>query len=366
MKKSFERIVIALLLGTIVGCGQEGESPVAKQTAVSSVSTNNARAAKNPAPKQDMLVTVDGETLRLADVEAAADLRMALLAMRPRRMSAQTLQRVRAKLFRQAIPHYVQTQIYKKYAMSNGVSVDAKRRSEHELKVAATYGQASFAALKKKLTDEQSALLEKGLGDELLVEASKRKIAEVAAISVSDGQVQAQMDRMRRINAKAAATNALVYAQATNVWKKIIAKNLTFAEGVADCSEADDASDDGAWATVKISQLKDEVELAKLLRDMKSGDVTPPVEVDNGLCLVKVDKRYLENPNDTEDSYDLSRIYWRLPMFWEEVTKDEMRKEMLKMLRDEVISKKFNELVKKSKIVQHVKKPEPKPERAVK
>lgn len=340
----------------ILGCSDKDESHM--PAAEDGQTTNRVQESK-AAPRQDKLVTVDGKTLRYQDVENDVDLRLTLLGLKKRKMSKMRISQLRVKFFQQAIPHYVQTQVYVKYARGNGIAVAVGRREQEERKIAKAYDQISFDALRAHLTPDQFALLEKDLSNDLLVSAAKEAILKDAAISITDKDVKAMQDRLRHLNQVATATNALVYAHATNIWRKIEANHITFSEAVSDYSESDDASADGAWAMAKLSQMTDEPKLAELLRDLHAGDVTPPIEVDNGLCIIKVNSRKRDQPNDIEDTYELCRIYLRLPVMWEPVPVAELCEEMRKDAENKALQKKFKELLAQSKVEQHVQKPRP-------
>lgn len=310
--------------------------------------------------KQDELVTVDGKTLHYADVEAEVDLRMSLVRLRRRRMSQTALARMKAMIFKQAIPHYVQTRVFGKYALENGVVIRPADREEFGRKIAKSYQQTNFSALKAKLSERQIRILEQRIDEELLVNAAKARIIEEAKISIMDEAVTNELARMHRMNQIATATNALVYANASNIWRKIRSRNLTFDEAVADYSESEDASARGAWVTAKVSQMKDEPRLVRAIENLRTGDFTSPVETDNGLCIIRVDSRKLENPNDTEETFALSRIYLRLAQTWDEISAEEMRRGMREKVERDAISGKLKELIGKSQVVQHVKKPDAK------
>lgn len=347
MKNSPVLSVLFVSMALFAGCERPKDDSHPEQ-----VETNAVRVQQ----KQNELVTVDGKTLHYADVEAEADLRMSLAGIRRRKMSQAALVRMKTKIFKQAIPHYVQTRVFGKYALENGICIRPADREEFERRMAESYQQKSFAALKSRISERQVRILEQGVEEELLVNAAKARIIEEAKISIADEAVTNELVRMHRMNQIAAATNALVYANASNIWRKIQSRNLTFDEAVSDYSESEDASARGAWVTAKVSQMKDEPRLVRAICNLRTGDFTPPIEVDNGLCIIRVDSRKIENPND-EETFELSRIYLRLAQTWDEVSADEMRRAMREKAEQDVISGKLKELIGKSQVIQHVKKP---------
>ena len=57
-----------------------------------------------------------------------------------------------------------------------------------------------------------------------------------------------------------------------------------------------------------------------LLPTLKTGDITPPVESDGGLAILRKDE------DDNDKTFSFSRVFFKLPYFFDVETTAEMRK----------------------------------------
>ena len=139
-------------------------------------------------------------------------------------------------------------------------------------------------------------------------------------IVVTDEDVQKRIQSIRNYNARATVTNALTWAKATNVWKEVMAKTNQFEALAKKYSEDEYISSGCEWGMFTRDLLTDEEALEKFLPTMKVGDITPPIESDGGLAIVRMDE------SDDPKNLSFSRIFFRLPMFYTEETTDEARR----------------------------------------
>lgn len=169
-------------------------------------------------------------------------------------------------------------------------------------------------------------------------------ILKTHPVVVTDGQVRARLQEIADYNVRARATNAVVFAQATNVWRQIADKRISFEDAAKKYSEDAYIADGCEWGLFTRDQLSDETELLKALPSLKVGDVTPPIESDGGLAILRMDE------SDTPENVALSRVFFRLPMYFTEESPAEARAELMGRLERERISETLKGIAKKLKI----------------
>ena len=163
-------------------------------------------------------------------------------------------------------------------------------------------------------------------------------------IVVTEPMVQRRLKEIADYNARAEATNAVVFARATNVWQKITGKELTFEDAAKTYSEDAYLAYGCEWGLFTREQLSDEAEVLRLLPTLKVGDVTPPVESDGGLAILRMDA------SDDPDNVAFSRVFFRLPMFYTQETPAEARAALKEELARERISETLKDVASKLNI----------------
>jgi hypothetical protein len=135
-----------------------------------------------------------------------------------------------------------------------------------------------------------------------------------------------------------------VHEKATNVWKKIVAKELTFEAAAKKYSEDEYISDGCEWGCFTRDQLDGEDALLARLPNLKVGDITPPLDSDAGLAIIRKDQ------DDNDKTFSFSRVFFKLPYFYEEETYDEAREVLIRRKQAELIKKVMDENTAKLKI----------------
>lgn len=375
MNMCAKQITILTIAALMAGCNQ-------KETKVNSLSdegtqTNETSSLKDIEKTETtsskernddkVIVEINREKLTYKDIQQDIELRIAMLKIRAPKINKQVIDKARKDLLRGAPRHFVQVVISKYYVLDNGIQIDDNLRAAQEKEIAKSFRQPNVDALKKHLSPEQVALFEKNLEDELYIVAAKKHIIEEANIDIGDDLVRANLDRISRMNEIAIATNKIAWANASNVWQKIESKTITFEEAQEDYNEAPNDDMRGGWATVRLVDLTDEPALRKALVKMKKGEYTPPIECDNGICIVKLEStRSANNPDDQNDEepedaeidddplleYDLKRIFFRLAQEWEVPEFEEARRGIKEAAENKALVAKFAELSRKYNIIE--------------
>lgn len=159
--------------------------------------------------------------------------------------------------------------------------------------------------------------------------AIRREFLEKNPVSVSDKEFSECGKWIADYNARASTTNAAIWAMASNVWTNVKKGEVKFEEAANKYTQDESEPENGEWDSFKLEAFSDDPILSKTISEMKTGDVSTPVEGDNGLMILKLVG--IEPPEKKGDAprYILSRIFFRLPEFYETVSSERLREEML-------------------------------------
>lgn len=339
---------LVLILVLLFGCGN-AESGVDLS---SDISNTENKKQENQA---NVLVKVGDKELKTTDLLAESELRCQLELIRNPKIREKALENIRKRISSTAVKYFVTSTLSSEYIKENNIIIDSKTREEHIAKLLKSFKINKIEDIKNKLPEYLVNRFESGIERTLIVDAARNAILNKANINVSEEQVDKALERYTRANEKASLTNALVYAHASNVWNRIVAKKRTFDEAAFEYSEIEgEATQFGLWGSFKESNFESDEEkpFKEWLLKAKLGDISPPLVVDSGLCITRLDS---VSHNDDQDSdsknYALSRIYFRLPVIWEIPTKSEMRKIIFDAEKNRAIEKAFSELAKRHKVV---------------
>ena len=145
-------------------------------------------------------------------------------------------------------------------------------------------------------------------------------------------------------NEIACATNMLQFAKATNVWKQVTAGEITFEEAATNNSEDIYLADGCEWGTFSLDQLADDPQIIALLPSLKPGMVTPPVESDEGIAILRLDEI------DENKKYTFSRIFFRLAYIFDIPTISEAENHLRNSYQENLIRDELDKTRLKLKI----------------
>lgn len=330
----------------LAGCsGDDGSARGATEAAVESTGPAQADAGET------IVATVDGDELKIKDIEAEIALRKAIARLRKRRLTEREENAIASRYSRVAAQAFIEERLLFYYAKEHKLAIPAEEREKYAFAVAKSCRKKSFEEVLKHLGENERRLIERDIDRVLTINTAKKDIKAQAKITIAPEDVEKARKSIDAANVRAAATNDLVFARATNVWKKISGGELTFAEAAADYTEIpQEMSGGGIWGAFDSAQLAaTDEELAKHLENLAIGEFTPPIEADNGLCIIKLDaKKPAKGAGAFE--YDLSRIFFRLAEWYETPTVEEMRDLMQKEAENAAVRRKLEELSRKHRI----------------
>lgn len=166
---------------------------------------------------------------------------------------------------------------------------------------------------------------------------------------VTDADVKMMKDYVRRYNEDAARTNALIYACASNV--------CALAKGGSDFTKLVERYDrhpsrkpDGMWGELNLSDFDDMPDVLAAVSRSRPGDICGPIEGDDGLLVLKVVEHEgvgnVSVVNANPERFVFQRIYFELPVFFENPTDDYVRADLRKRKMTDVIRRETDKILK--------------------
>lgn len=337
-------VVVPLMI--VAGCSRE--QPETNAASTSDVrAEDRAEKAKPRAGRANLsddavLIRCGTNTLTRAEANQMIDLRvkMAQLSL-PKGQNLQLRDALAARVLA-AVPYgFPRDCAIREFAATNGI---AAGRNEIELMRSRAMKSAkqdfsSWPSFVRKLSANERATLNERIQIEALTESVRVWHAANRPAKVTDEEIARFRQRQRNYNKMAAATNDFTFAQATNVWQALERGELAFGEAVRKYSTDEANTDDGVWGDFAQDYFNDNPVLAETLSRMEPGNISPPVEGDNGLMILRVDDKQVES--DGRAVYSLSRIFFHLPEFYPELDDAAFAKE----IREARQNRLFNEFI---------------------
>ena len=217
------------------------------------------------------------------------------------------------------------------YAATNGISV-AKEHIDAARKLFQKASNKPFLSWKSFLKNFSGVALEE-LESEVAKMAMQNAVRQwyfmKNPVVVTDEEAADCQKWIADYNARAAQTNSVIWANASNIWQQIVKKQIAFEDAANKYTQDECEPVNGEWAAFTLDAFADEPRLARTIKNMVPGEITPPIEGDNGLMILKLVG--IDEPKDGGASrYMLSRVFFRLPEFYETVSTAELKKEMFK------------------------------------
>ena len=160
----------------------------------------------------------------------------------------------------------------------------------------------------------------------------------------SVGFAEGRIDQMKQFNRNMDASNVLIRARAEKAYGELKG-GVDFKTVAARWSELEiERKDKGKWALLDWKQIESDKELNTWAKKLKPGEYSPPIEADNGLMILRVDRK------DSKEC-KMSRIFFQLPMYYQIPTVEELIKQAEKDYAWKLFEEKFAELKAKAVIV---------------
>ena len=293
------------------------------------------------AAMDDVLFRCGGHSLKKSDAEALIELRLHLQSLRLNRQFDLDRRDMRNRILASLPRTFLDQWLLEDWMRTNSISVRAEDVSAAQRAFLSSAGirSTNFVGSVKKWPSSVQATATERVMAEASASTAKWTYLQQHPVEVTSNEVDAVLERFARINEMAAATNRLVWIHATNVWRRITG-GLSIENAAREYTEDENRPEDGEWGGFVIGDFRDEPVFQRMLKAMKPGDLTPPVEADNGVCVVRLDSIEQLDAEDggKENRYNLSRVFFRLALQyeippWDEAQRVVREAAMLKALK---------------------------------
>lgn len=289
-----------------------------------------------------VVVRIDGREIAKSQVLRDAKSLMQLMMNKLRVTKMGRRERlIFAHSCRQSVPLALNAAAVARYAEQNGVEVSSNVLAYSTSDFTRRFGVRSKKLKRWHTVGDLKYMLGSNAGyvDRLISEHARlvavtNAIVTAHPIEVTDALVEERLKLISKSNLEAAKTNALIFVQATNLWKQIASGAMSFDVAATNYSQDAYIADSAEWGSFSLDQIADDPQLFALVPTLGPGDITPPIESDNGLAIVRVDEQSVD-----KKTYTFSRIFFRLPMFFEEETPEEARANVKGELETELVRK---------------------------
>jgi len=329
-----KRFALFLVAGLILaGCEKESapeSAPVAANSSPAAATNSSPTVAASPGPalaNDAVVVRIDGKDLTRGEILAQGKT-VLLLNMNKARKTKIKKREI------QALERYCKSAVWKevakaavvRYVRDKGLEVPQDAISRATRKFESQYGARSRKLKRRHNLADLKYMLGKNafradymIKDMALFEVMTNDVVKNAKIAITDEMIMERLAQIKEANKRAAATNEFVFAKATNVWSRIASGELEFEKAAVEFSEDEYIGEGCEWGTFTRDQLEGEDAVLALLPTLKTGDITPPVESDGGVAILRRDE------DDSDKTYSFSRVFFRLPYFYDEETPEEAR-----------------------------------------
>lgn len=281
---------------------------------------------------RDALVKVNGKALTKAELERDVKFRVALEAMRRPKMTVTQSKTLEHVLYCGAIDYFISKVAYLSLAKELGVKLspeDLELARKRFLK-SCPKSTGNWQKLIRTIGSQMAADLESELSFEALRLRVDKTLRERCTKPLEAAELEALHANRLAFNARQAATNELVFATASNVWRRIVSDAATNAFetiGKACAAANPHIHFDKEFGPYDIDYFQEAPQLQNLLPRMRIGEVMTPAEIDNGLAILRLTGKDLEEGFSTlprKPRYAFSRIFFELPVLGVDCPKEEL------------------------------------------
>lgn len=287
--------------------------------------TNSTTSVFKALPDDAILVRInEKDILTKDDVQRDLMVNLQLRCNKTNRHRANSADLRFARQFREsAQERFVVENALNCYANEHGIKPTEKNLASASKEIVRKFGRKGHRIpdLKYMLGDD-AYRLDRMINNRALYLTIDDTIMSEPKYEVTAQMVDDWKNAVKSRNEMAALTNALIFAHATNVYLQVKA-GLPFEEAAKQFSE-DEYIDEGCeWGTFALKDLADEQALFFAVCALKPGEFTQPIESDNGLAIVRRDStNFVDGAG--QSNCTLSRIFFRLPLYFEELEDEEI------------------------------------------
>ena len=295
-KMRIRHIVFLVLAAGVLGCGEDMSVKSRWQELKPGVYVSEKSVAIRDMAPDDVLYFVNGEKITKADYTAESKVLEGLYSLhRGRDAAASKSGRKFLAASRKNIPsQLVQRMLYLQAAKESGVQPAVGAEASFREKFIKTLPRRPKGKeLEKAMGPVAYARLERKLAEDALIDAYRAHYWTNSYLTVSEEAISNKWEEVLRVNEKADKMNAKMHAKALEFRQKVM-----------------DGGDFGELTLKVLAEFTPEEDIYKWLINAKDGDVSEPLEMDDGLAVVKIVSRHPADLPDgfkPEDEYTMVR-----------------------------------------------------------
>ena len=303
---------------------------------------------------EDVLFTVNGRPVTRADYDLWCNLRGRLFCL-SRRLpltgkGKEVNQYMRAMAVR-VFPELTRKELVADAAAKAGVEPDEAGLRDAEADLLESIGQtrSTFASVVKRLGPKYGSALTDFVRYNALEKAYLEKWATNDLNNVTAEEIEKQRQFNIEFNKKTDELNAESRQKALDAKKEIIEKDRQFAEVAKERADMNPEEGD-RWQVFELAELEADDPFAQWLASAEVGDISDPIDFDDGLAIVglrsKEPGNSAERPGEEVDFYDVVRILFKaydkleIPETddeWSDAILDHRRREAIRALGKELL-----------------------------
>ena len=334
--KLLVRVLAFASLMWLIGCdcGESGQAAQSNKVSKSDLSSIVKEVTFWDLPSNAVLVVVGSNSLTKAEFSKLVDLREKAVQLSVPQGQKRNVNRmaIESPMLSSVTNIYISQTLIEEFARTNNITVSVAdlNKARASFKKSCKKDFQRWDVFIKRFSNEERTLIDERAQVESLCSNVKKWYLEKHPVTVTTQEVVTCQKRLENYQSRAFATNAVIWAHASNVWKKV-QSGANFEMLANRYTEDENEPEDGEWGQFLLSDFAEEKHLYDLVSRMKPGMITPPIEGDNGLMILKlisINEEDAKNDkgvvNPLKVRYEFSRIFFRLPEFYETASFDEI------------------------------------------
>ena len=350
---NYRLLIVAVAVATFAGCGRESVSSNWRNLKPGVYVAEKSVAIRDMEPG-DVLYFINGEKITKADFDERFKLESTLFKMRREgsQASPKALKRYIAGMKKNVPSHLVQRKLFLQAAKKAGVGAEEGAVAKLDADFAKSLPRRpKEGELEKKMGAEVFPAFKKSLEEDAIIAAYRAKYWTNSFLYVSEEAVSNKWQDVLRFNAKADKENAKMRAKALEFRQKVL-NGEDFGKLTQKYAKVHPEYGTN-WTSAVLADFSSEDDIHKWLVNAKTGDISEPIEMDDGLAIVKLVSRHraeLPKGFTPEDEFTMVRCTFYIFNKVEEGTTPELiRKtflqEQLQKAHGELGIKLWNEAV---------------------
>ena len=363
MKQVTTILILLIFSSLVVGCSDSthNEELVKNDSYVSSTGkVYKAVGSFNTLPNSATLIVVNGKALTKEMFLKWVELRITIAKLSQGQLPNDEIRTlIKSQMLSSVTNDYISQVVASDYAKEKGIKAGTNQvaRCKKGFSYACGMPNARWEHVIGKFSNDLKKVIEERVDCESMLSTVFTKYVADNHITVEQAEIDKLYANYLQYNSTCSQTNVQTWVKASNIWHRACSGE-DFKELARQFDEDEYREADGVWGKFQLTDFTDEPEIWKLTTRFRRGWISPPIEADNGLMIMKIDAieddvsdvnapDYIPSPSA---SFTISRIFLHLPLFAEVVDKNVFKQEVVQAKKNVEFKKFLDELISKAKI----------------